>query len=291
MGRRWGLRAETGRNGRQGDMPPPTCRSIPRRRILAGVSALPLVLLACGDRSLRTGGGPLDGTRSVVEPAGDGLLSARPGEAEALTTAPAGVHELDLREGRAIVYVPAGYRADRPAPLAVMFHGAGGTAEDGLALLRVLADEAGLLLLAPASRGRTWDLLLDGYGSDVALVDESLQQVFHRYAVDAAHLAAGGFSDGASYALSIGAANGRLFSHVVAFSPGFWIPGERSGSPAFFVTHGTDDPILPIGSTSRRLVPMLRRAGYEVSYHEFEGGHVVPGELAANAVTWFVGDG
>lgn len=30
-----------------------------------------------------------------------------------------------------------------------------------------------------------------------------------------------GFSDGASYALSLGLPNGNLFSHIVAFSPGF----------------------------------------------------------------------
>jgi predicted esterase len=36
-----------------------------------------------------------------------------------------------------------------------------------------------------------------------------------------ATLAVSGFSDGASYALSIGPANGDLFTHVMAFSPGF----------------------------------------------------------------------
>ncbi len=223
------------------------------------------------------------------EAAADGRLTARPRPLEALPSASTGVQRLDLNEGTALVYVPEGHRGDRPSPLAVMFHGAGGTAEDGLALLRPFADETGLILLAPKSRGPTWDLLVRRYGPDVALIDASLRHVFDRYLVDPEHLAVGGFSDGASYALSVGAINGDLFGHVIAFSPGFWVPGDGEGSPSFFVTHGTNDGILPIASTSRRLVPMLERAGYEVRYHEFEGDHVVPGDLAADAVMWFLG--
>lgn len=208
---------------------------------------------------------------------------------ETATAKPVGAHPLDLSEGEALVYIPEGYRPDRPASLAVMLHGAGGSAEDGLALFRPLADEAELILLAPQSTGRTWDLLLDGYGPDVAVVDEALHHVFGVYAVDPAHVAVGGFSDGASYALSIGAVNGDLFGSVIAFSPGFWVRGEPHGEPSFFVTHGTEDRVLPIGSTSRRLVPQLETAGYEVSYHEFAGGHAVPGDLAAEALMWFLG--
>jgi phospholipase/carboxylesterase len=56
-------------------------------------------------------------------------------------------------------------------------------------------------------------------------------------------------------------------------------------------THGTDDDVLPIDATSRRVVPMLERAGYDVRYREFTGGHAVPGDLAAEAVMWFLGEG
>jgi poly(3-hydroxybutyrate) depolymerase len=41
---------------------------------------------------------------------------------------------------------------EQPAPLVVMLHGAGGDAHGGLKLLMPLADAAGLILLAPASR-------------------------------------------------------------------------------------------------------------------------------------------
>ena len=263
------------------------CGGSSRRQFLLALTTLPLVLLSCAFNRRRLDGG----SRQVEKPLEEGWLSARPRQLEAAPEMPSGVHPLDVEGGRALVSIPNGYRPDRPSPLAVMLHGAGGSAEDGLALFRPLADEAGLILLAPQSSGRTWDLLLDGYGRDVALLDQALEHVFGHYAVDAGDIAIGGFSDGASYALSLGALNGELFRSVIAFSPGFWVQGESRGRPSFFITHGTDDQVLPINSTSRRLVPQLERAGYEVSYHEFEGGHVVPGDLAAEALMWFLGAG
>jgi predicted esterase len=86
------------------------------------------------------------------------------------------------------------------------------------------------------------------------------------YAIDPARVAIGGFSDGASYALSLGLTNGDLFSHVLAFSPGFMAPAGQEGSPRIFVSHGTRDAVLPIDRCSRRIVPTLRRAGYDVAY-------------------------
>lgn len=185
------------------------------------------------------------------------------------------------------LYVPTGYRAERPAPLVLMLHGAGGHAHHGLAPLLDLADAAGIILLAPASRHQTWDIIVGRYGPDVALIDRALGSTFERYAVDPECLAVGGFSDGASYALSLGITNGDLFTHVVAFSPGFMAPAAQHGRPRVFISHGTDDGVLPIDRCSRRVVPELRRAGYEVRYDEFRGGHVVPPETAREAVEWF----
>ncbi len=67
------------------------------------------------------------------------------------------------------------------------------------------------------------------------------------------------------------------------------LPGERHGRPRIFVSHGTEDDVLPIGRYSRRLVPDLRRQGYDVLYREFDGPHPVPREIAIEAVRWFAG--
>ena len=113
--------------------------------------------------------------------------------------------------------------------------------------LREQADEAGLILLALSSCGPTWDLILGRgqYGPDIAAIDRALEHAFSRCAVDPARVAVGGYSDGASYALSIGIANGDLFTHVLAFSPGFLAPASQVGSPRIFVSHGTQDRWLP----------------------------------------------
>lgn len=204
--------------------------------------------------------------------------------------APVGLRRLGLTDTRdTLLYVPAGYQADRPAPLAVMLHGAGGAAEGGLSLLQALADAHGLLIIAPASRGQTWDLLLRDYGPDVALIDRALEQTFAQYAVDAARLAIGGFSDGASYALSLGLTNGDLFTHVIAFSPGFAAPADQQGAPRLFISHGTRDAVLPIDRCSRRIVPQMQQAGYDVVYHEFDGPHTIPPAIAQAALAWYLG--
>ena len=218
----------------------------------------------------------------------EGRLQARPA-AEATKAAPIGLRSLGLAVRRdAYLYVPATYQTKRPAPLALLLHGAGEDARDGLALLRAQADAAGLILLAPTSREYTWDLLVGRrYGPDVAALDRALEHAFSRCAVNPRRVAVGGYSDGASYALSLGIANGDLFTHVLAFSPGFIAPPGRVGSPRIFVSHGTRDGVLPIDRCSRRIVPELRRGGYEVTYREFDGGHEISPEIAVEAVGWF----
>lgn len=218
-----------------------------------------------------------------------GRLAARPGTPSRVVRP--GVQRLGLDADRdALMVVPAGYRPDRPAPLVLSLHGAGGDEERGLYPLRVLADASGVILLSPASRGRTWDVILGAYGPDVAFVDRALAAAFARCAVDPARLAVAGFSDGASYALSLAIANGDLFPRVLAFSPGFEAASVAVGRPRFFVSHGTDDRVLPIDRTSRQIVPRLRGAGYDVRFREFVGGHTVPPEIAAEAVAWYLGE-
>lgn len=174
--------------------------------------------------------------------------------------------------------------------MVLSLHGAGGNADGGLYPLRDLADEAGMILLSPASRGATWDVLLGGYGPDVEVLDRALDAAFDRCAVDPARLAVAGFSDGASYALSIGITNGDLFGHIMAFSPGFAAPAAERGDPRVFVSHGTRDAVLGIDATSRRVVRRLERAGYEVAYREYDGPHAVPPDIARGALVWFLAE-
>ncbi|MDP9431945.1 MAG: phospholipase [Actinomycetota bacterium] len=219
-----------------------------------------------------------------------GRLRARPGAAPEGQLPSPGLYRLGVRPDRdAALYVPEAGAPGSDRPLVVLLHGAGGTAGGSLDLLREQADEHGLLLLAMASHGRTWDVLTGGFGADVAAIDEALTHVFDRVPVQHGRIAIAGFSDGASYALSVGLTNGDLFSSIVAFSPGFCAPGPTEGNPRIFVSHGKGDEVLPINRCSRVLVPALRSGGYDVTYTEFDGRHTVPVAMREAAVRWLGG--
>lgn len=221
--------------------------------------------------------------------AAQGRLMSRPtGPTE---PAPLGLQQLDLEDHQeGLLYVPVGYQVGQPAPLVLMLHGAGGNAQQGLAPFRGLADAHGLILLAISSAGRTWDVIIRHFGVDIAVIDQALAQVFDRCAVDPAHVAIEGFSDGASYALSVGLTNGDLFSHIIAFSPGFLAPAAVEDKPRIFVSHGQRDNVLPIDRCSRRLVPQLQQVGYDIRYREFQGAHTVPPAIAQEALNWFMNE-
>lgn len=85
--------------------------------------------------------------------------------------------------------------------------------------------QTGMILLSPQSQSSSWDVIRGGYGPDIQVLDKALNSVFERYTIDPQKCGIGGFSDGASYALSVGTTNGNLFTHIVAFSPGFMRPG------------------------------------------------------------------
>ena len=214
-------------------------------------------------------------------------IMARPGSQTA-SIGP-GKHRLDLDGGRdGVLYVPRSLQPGVPAPLVLMLHGAGGAA-DAMRFPFALADEFGVPVLVPDSRGRTWDVSLGGFGPDVEFINSALTYAFERIGVDPARIGIGGFSDGASYALSLGLANGDLFTHVLAFSPGFIAPAGHRGKPHIFLSHGTRDKVLPIDRTSRTIVPELERRGYDVRYREFDGPHTIPADLARDAFRWFKG--
>jgi len=213
-------------------------------------------------------------------------LRARPPDTAPERAPPAGCTALGLTEGRdGLLHVPVA-AALRPCPLVVLLHGAGASAAETMMLLAEVAEAHGLVLLVPESRASSWDFLRGGFGPDVEYIDRALRHVFARCPIDPARIVLAGFSDGASYALSLGIANGDLFTHLIAFAPGFAAPQMQIGQPRILVTHGTRDRVLPIDRCSRRLVPVLRAGGYDLVYEEFDGGHSVPRDLVRRAIDW-----
>lgn len=218
-----------------------------------------------------------------------GVLWARPERIAGSSAPTPGRHPLGLDDRRDGAFlVPSGLDPAKPAPLVVALHGAGGAAMQMIDLLAVPAERHGIIVLAPESRSSTWDVIRGGYGPDVTFIDRALAKIFQLHPIDPARIALSGFSDGASYGLSLGVINGALFDHILAFSPGFMAPTSTADTPRIFVSHGIHDEVLPINPCSRRIVPALKRAGYDVEYHEFHGGHVAPPEMIERAVVRFL---
>ncbi|MFC4020010.1 alpha/beta hydrolase [Micromonospora sp. GCM10011542] len=222
--------------------------------------------------------------RQPAENPRHGRLTARP--RTPVAPAPAGLVPLTDADGDplAMVYAPEPAADGAPYRLVLLLHGAGGSARQGLDLLLPVADAHHLLLVAPQAAASTWDLIAEGFGVDVRRIDGLLANVFDGYPVR--DVTVGGFSDGASYALSLGLTNGDLVDTVLAFSPGFAAPLVTHGKPRVFVSHGVDDRVLPIDVCSRRLVPRLHSLGYDVTYEEFPGAHEVPIPVRDKATTW-----
>ena len=205
------------------------------------------------------------------------------------TAGPKGLRALGLGDSVAdgVVYVPASYAPGAPAPFVLLLHGAGGTGADFITRRIPEADATGQILLAPDSRRATWDAMNTGhFGPDIVFLDSALRDTFAKYTIDPRRVAVAGFSDGATISLALGLANGDLFARLAAWSPGGLISKQRVGKPAVFISHGVVDPVLPIGATSRVIVPELRDAGYQVEYREFASEHIVPDDVLHDSMVW-----
>jgi phospholipase/carboxylesterase len=187
----------------------------------------------------------------------DALLSARPGPPSRQPTL--GLEALGLSRGRdGFIYVPSTYLPSRPSPLLVMLHGAGQSSREFTeAPLGEIFDKDAIVVVIPDSRQPTWDMILGDYGPDVRFIDRALALAFSKCRIDPKKVAVGGFSDGATYALSLGITNANLF-------------------------------ILPIDQTSREIVAALKEKNYPLKYEEFEGGHRMTKDEVRHAIDWLM---
>ncbi len=157
-------------------------------------------------------------------------------------------------------------------PMALALHGATQDAPFSIRSFRAAAEALGVVLIAPNSADATWDLSGGPRGADARTIEDAMNAAMRRAPINPRRLACAGFSDGASYALSLGLANGDLFSDVLAFSPGFMNPGPLHGHPHVFIAHGQADTILPFDG-AQAMAKRLSSSGYDVQFYPFAGGH------------------
>jgi phospholipase/carboxylesterase len=227
-------------------------------------------------------------------------IEARPDPAHA-TLAAAPKPGLNTLPGMpwAKVYIPAGYSPERPAPMALMLHGSGDRGQTMIRAFQELADEHGVILLAPDALDYSWDIMVAGahlrgttrvpqWGPDVDRIDAALKQAFGAYAVDPERISLIGFSDGAGYGLSLGTNNADLFGTVIAFAPGLLMRVEGEGRGRVMLVHGDRDEVLSVKPTREIFKPVLEQLGFDVELRLFRGGHVMPDELRREAFNWWL---
>ena len=198
-----------------------------------------------------------------------------------------GLHSFQLGNGQAAqMFVTPGSGVARA--LVVVLHGAGQTPADALSAFHGGWKQRGLVLIAPASKGQTWSILRSEQDVDLESVNQALAAAYKSCRIDRRRIAVGGFSDGATYALTLGVSNGDLFPAVMALSPGGVVGGSQVGVPRFFISHGTLDTVLPIAQAGDAVVKKLRDAGYPVTYRRFRGGHEASEATSAAAIRWFL---
>lgn len=202
--------------------------------------------------------------------------------------------------GGAFAYLPKG-NDGTPRPLLIAFHGAGGSPQGVLEAFRDDADRDRFVLMIPTARGANWDLIEDllgrygiemnvrpRYGRDLDALDSALADLFARVAIDPARIGMMGFSNGATYALNVGATNPALVRTIVAFSPGPAYLNRVDPSQRIFISHGREDPDLSYSAT-RSVVAWLRSRKAAVHFEPFDGKHIVPREVRQKGIDFFAG--
>ncbi len=190
-------------------------------------------------------------------------------------------------------------------PLIVLFHGAGMSARRMLDGMIPEARRCRCLLLAIGSHETTWDLVTamrqargrDGparldslFGPDADRVERALAAVLRSPSVDRRRVISLGFSDGASYALSLALANPHLMRGVVAIAPGFHVePGTIDPSQRLFIAHSPEDNVLSFAASRDRIAGSLRNAGFDPVFHSYRGGHVADPAVVARGIDHVLG--
>jgi phospholipase/carboxylesterase len=100
-----------------------------------------------------------------------------------------------------------------------------------------------------------------------------------------------GFSQGCAVAYKAGIKNHKLFAGLICF--GGWLDVDYLDDRAFkkakrlrvFIAHGSKDRVIK-PEEGQKASNFLSKYGFDVTFHEFDGAHRVPGEVLQIAQSW-----
>jgi predicted esterase len=234
-------------------------------------------------------------------------LRIQPKTPEPVEELPTGLVWVEQGPQRAALFTPDEIDPERRYPLLAVLHGAGRREELLMKAYRDEAERRQALFLVPRSFGMTWDLIVaatqgaeavaaSGAPSprpDLDFFEYAYDLIFRRYPVDARRLGLIGYSDGASYALSVGLSNPELFRAVMGWAAGFVAIENAAAAPGVprphvLVEYGTHDELFPFEQVAVPMRQQLEAFGCNVTFRVDEGGrHWPSGSFQQEALDWF----
>jgi phospholipase/carboxylesterase len=149
----------------------------------------------------------------------------------------------------------------------------------------------------PYYGGYSW---YDFAGDIVPGVERSRKLLFElveaqeRHGFEAENIVLGGFSQGCLMSIEVGLRYPKRLAGILGIS-GYICEPEKliaeMASPAkgqrVLMTHGTRDPMIPFARV-REQMKLLRAAGIQVEWHEFEKAHTIAGEEELDVIRKFI---
>lgn len=207
--------------------------------------------------------------------------------------APLGFVHVERGGSRAVLLTPDEIDPERIYPLVTVLHGAGRQDEQLMKAYRDEPERRQALFLIPRSLNATWDLICSEDRPDLDFLEYAYDLIYRRYPVDPERQALLGYSDGASYALSIGLSNPSIFSAVMGWAAGFCTVDSTfvetdDRKAQILLEYGTDDPVFSFQQIALPMRDALERAGYRVEFRVHEGGRHRPSRsFQSETLDWF----
>lgn len=225
---------------------------------------------------------------------------------------PEGLVWIEQGPHRAVLLTPDEIDDTKTYPLITVLHGAGRQDELLLKACKGEPERRQAFFLIPRSLHMTWDLIaLGGSGGaaldpaagppssdrpDLDFFEYAYDLIWRRFPIDRERQALLGYSDGASYGLSLGLSNPDIFSAVMAWAAGFLaidgnaIP-EGTRKPQLYLEYGTHDELFDFEQVAKPMQRNLEQLGYQVSFHADQGGRHWPSStFQEEALDWFFSD-
>ena len=209
--------------------------------------------------------------------------------------APTGFVHIERGECRAVLLTPDEIDPEMNYPMITVLHGAGRQDEMLARACRDEPEKRQALFLIPRSKLPTWDLIASEERADLDFLEYAYDLIYRRYPVDPNRQALLGYSDGASYALSVGLSNPHIFSAVLGWAAGFKVLDEKLIDPAarkprVLLEYGSHDPLFPFEHIALPMRADLEARGYALEFRVDQGGkHWPSSEFQGEALDWFFG--